>query len=132
MQWDSSRIWSRVAVSISYDDNHYTHNSEFKPVKLRLKIDLVSYPARAEGLVNGTITPRVVEDTIDKILARVERERECTYYLATKIEKWQSLDFTPSVHLNTHFACILRSRFYILLSFFLPKIPRQKLWEWHE
>ena len=27
-------------------------NSEFKPVKLRFKIDLVSYPARAEGLVN--------------------------------------------------------------------------------
>ena len=27
-------------------------NSEFKPVKLRLKVDLVSYPARAEGLVN--------------------------------------------------------------------------------
>ena len=27
-------------------------NSEFKPVKLRLKIDPVSYPARAEGLVN--------------------------------------------------------------------------------
>ena len=27
-------------------------NSEFKPVKLRLKIDLVSYPAQAEGLVN--------------------------------------------------------------------------------
>ena len=27
-------------------------NSEFKPVKLHLKIDLVSYPARAEGLVN--------------------------------------------------------------------------------
>ena len=25
-------------------------NSEFKPVKLHLKIDLVSYPARAEGL----------------------------------------------------------------------------------
>ena len=25
-------------------------NSEFKPVKLRLKIDLMSYPARAEGL----------------------------------------------------------------------------------
>ena len=30
-------------------------NSEFKPVKLRLKIDLVSYPARAEGLVNSTM-----------------------------------------------------------------------------
>ena len=27
-------------------------NSEFKHAKLRLKIDLVSYPARAEGLVN--------------------------------------------------------------------------------
>ena len=27
-------------------------NSEFKPVKLRLKIDLVSYPARVEGSVN--------------------------------------------------------------------------------
>ena len=27
-------------------------NSEFKPVKLRLKIDLVSYPVRAEGLVD--------------------------------------------------------------------------------
>ena len=27
-------------------------NSEFKPVKRRLKIDLVSYPAQAEGLVN--------------------------------------------------------------------------------
>ena len=27
-------------------------NSEFKPVKLNLKIDLVSYPARAEGSVN--------------------------------------------------------------------------------
>ena len=27
-------------------------NSEFKPVKLRLKIDLVFYPAQAEGLVN--------------------------------------------------------------------------------
>ena len=30
-------------------------NSEFKPVKLRLKIDLVSYPARAKGLVNMNI-----------------------------------------------------------------------------
>ena len=30
-------------------------NSEFKPVKLHLKINLVSYPARAEGLVNMDI-----------------------------------------------------------------------------
>ena len=26
-------------------------NSEFKPVKLRLQIDLVSYPARADGKI---------------------------------------------------------------------------------
>ena len=25
MQSVSSRVWTRVAVSISYDDNHYTH-----------------------------------------------------------------------------------------------------------
>ncbi len=30
-------------------------NFEFKPVKLRLKIDLVSYPSRVEGLVNMII-----------------------------------------------------------------------------
>ena len=30
-------------------------NSEFKPVKLCLKIDVVSYPARAEGSVNRII-----------------------------------------------------------------------------
>ena len=28
-------------------------DSKFPPVKLRLKTDLVSYPARAEGLVNS-------------------------------------------------------------------------------
>ena len=28
-------------------------NSQFKPVKLRLKIDHMSYPARAEGLGYG-------------------------------------------------------------------------------
>ena len=33
-------------------------NSELKPVKLRLKMDLVSYPARAEGLVNKKQTQR--------------------------------------------------------------------------
>ena len=46
MQSVESRIWTRIVVSISYDDNHYTTIT----IKLRLKIDLVSYPARAEGL----------------------------------------------------------------------------------
>ena len=35
-------------------------NSEFKPVKLRLRIDLVSYPARAEGLLNMIRIPNLV------------------------------------------------------------------------
>ena len=29
MQSVSSRIWTRVAVSISYDDNHYTTGTSF-------------------------------------------------------------------------------------------------------
>ena len=41
----------------------YYYYSEFKPVKLRLKIDLVSYPARAEGLVNMII---IIGDGIGK------------------------------------------------------------------
>ena len=31
-------------------------NSEFKPVKLRLKFELVSYPGRAKGSVNMDIS----------------------------------------------------------------------------
>ena len=34
MQSVSSRIWTRVAVSISYDDNHYTTGSSIHPVPL--------------------------------------------------------------------------------------------------
>ena len=41
-----AQIWTRVAVSISYDDNHYT------TCTFRLKIDLVSYSDWAEGSVN--------------------------------------------------------------------------------
>ena len=33
-----------------YNSQKEKENSEFKPVKLHLKIDLVSYPAQAEGL----------------------------------------------------------------------------------
>ena len=34
-------------------------NSEFKPVKLRLKIDLLSYPARAERLENMSMEKKL-------------------------------------------------------------------------
>ena len=40
-------------VKIAHSYMVSNKNSEFKPVKLRLKIDLVSYPTRAEGLVNS-------------------------------------------------------------------------------
>ena len=39
MQSVSSRIWTRVAVSISYDDNHYTTNTSgitLHPVRIEL------------------------------------------------------------------------------------------------
>ena len=35
----------------------YSENSEFKRVKLHLKIDHVSYRARAEGLVHMDLVP---------------------------------------------------------------------------
>ena len=35
MQSVSSRIWTRVAVSISYDDNHYTSGTSQNPVTLQ-------------------------------------------------------------------------------------------------
>ena len=33
MQSVSSRIWTRVAVSISYDDNDYTMGTSLKPAR---------------------------------------------------------------------------------------------------
>ena len=43
---------SRIVPDSQINFFNYIYISEFKPVKLHLKIDLVSYPARAEGLVN--------------------------------------------------------------------------------
>ena len=45
-EWVSSALVRQLVLEKEY--------SEFKPVKLCLKIDLVSYPAQAEGLVNMT------------------------------------------------------------------------------
>ena len=45
-------------------------NSEFKPVKLRLKIDLVSYPVRAEGLVNMDKNVDIHTNDMKRILLR--------------------------------------------------------------
>ena len=43
MQSVSSRIWTRVAVSISYDDNHYTTGTSFtrkSSLYIHIKYDL--------------------------------------------------------------------------------------------
>ena len=55
MQSVSSRIWTRVAVSISYDDNHYTtnklymHKQEFalenEMHNLRLDLNIKQIPS---------------------------------------------------------------------------------------
>ena len=37
MQSVSSRIWTRVAVSISYDDNHYTTGTSISIIYMRLR-----------------------------------------------------------------------------------------------
>ena len=42
MQSDSSRIWTRVAVSISYNDNHYTTGSNILQSNNRSAIYLPS------------------------------------------------------------------------------------------
>ena len=44
MQSNSSRIWTRVAVSITYDDNHYTTDTS---------IVIISFVMFFKGLVKG-------------------------------------------------------------------------------
>ena len=43
MQAVSSRIWTRVAVSISYDDNHYTTDTAYLFLSLSLSLSLSIY-----------------------------------------------------------------------------------------
>ena len=43
MKLASSRIWTRVAVSISYDDNHYTTGTSKVNVIARLQYELAYY-----------------------------------------------------------------------------------------
>ena len=53
MQSVSSRIWTRVALSISYDDNHYTTGTSFTihPYGLSLQaghLDSIHCPHRSD------------------------------------------------------------------------------------
>ena len=64
MQSVSSRIWTRVAVSISYDDNHYTTGtslntkSKITVVNIKTKKVIQEYLKLAQILIiSGTIYP---------------------------------------------------------------------------
>ena len=51
MQSVSSRIWTRVAVSNSYDDNHYTTGTSIRPYRPSLLVgllDCIQCPHRAD------------------------------------------------------------------------------------
>ena len=57
MQTASFKIWTRIAVSISYDGNHcIIYNRKWgariviNPIKLRLEVDVMSHPAHAKGV----------------------------------------------------------------------------------
>ena len=57
--FDQGQYYLYLALDVGFHveseaiwEDEWKENFKFKPVKLRLKIDLVLYPARAEGLVN--------------------------------------------------------------------------------
>ena len=60
-----------------------------KPVKLRLKIDLVSYPARAEGLVNSTLIREREDANQDLVIVKKKKKK--------KKRTSQIIDITVSV-----------------------------------
>ena len=50
MQSVSSRIWTRVVVSISYDDNHYTTSTSFYCIIIIYSLEIFSSP-NADGFL---------------------------------------------------------------------------------
>ena len=50
MQLVSSRIWTRVAVFISYDDNNYTTGTSKNQLIAAKKTDLVPDPSHGGGV----------------------------------------------------------------------------------
>ena len=82
-------------------------NSEFKPVKLHLKIDLVSYPARVEGLgkYDGELynillqtSPRDLGDVeypfmVITALLRICITYEDTTFGSNRIVQWYTEDY---------------------------------------
>ena len=77
MQSASSRIWTRVAVSISYDDNNYTTFEWYQPVKviLCLEIMFINWLIGLVGRVFangpgdlGSLPDRVIPKTLKIVL----------------------------------------------------------------
>ena len=74
-------------------------NSEFKPVKLRLKIDLVSYPVRAEGLVNMV-----------RYILKGYPKYDTKLYLLGKLQFWRSAE--SGVLLYYHYSQVCHNYLY--------------------
>ena len=73
-------------------------NSEFKPVKLRIKIDRVSYPVRAEGLVNNNNNNNNNNDNNDNDYLPIQAERPNLVLVNKKKKTWHLLDFAVPVN----------------------------------
>ena len=88
-------------------------NSELKPVKLRLKIDLVSYPTRAEGLVNMyTVALYLFIICLDYVLRKsidLIKEKQKEYPAETKIDADNAKDLALLENSSTQAESLLYS-----------------------
>ena len=74
MQSVSSRIWTRIAVSISYDDNHYTTGTT-KIINNQLYIKLRQFTQEELNLVLRKIKNRKAAG-LNEILPEVWKTRD--------------------------------------------------------
>ena len=53
MQSVSSRIWTRVAVSISYDDNHYSTGASYENNEPKMYEEIIDENIHLNTHING-------------------------------------------------------------------------------
>ena len=86
-------------------------NSEFKPVKLRLKNDLVSYPAWAEGLVNMDTTIYKQRNITQTDIREKNKKRLKWHVNPSRVilcpEVWKS----HSSYVHIYFFCVVLKSF---------------------
>ena len=99
MQSDSSRIWTRVAVSISYDDNHYT--TGFCIIMLVEILNHNTFGLLQVAVSNGSQMQQISEDklSIAKTIAHSTTPEKYQPDSQFIIHVWFfcpfSLDFSP-------------------------------------